>query len=59
MASELEGVVKGYAKMALDDIALFGGEELSEEQRQAFFDSLDWAVNRMTATDALEYFYEN
>lgn len=49
-------VMKGYCEKAFDDLARYGDVEISDEQRKAFFQALGWAIDELTASEALAYY---
>ena len=52
-------IMKGYCQKAFDDLALYSDVEITEEQREAFLKALGWATDELTASEALQYFYNN
>ncbi|MBE6702140.1 MAG: hypothetical protein E7585_01855 [Ruminococcaceae bacterium] len=52
-------IMKGYIQKAFDDQQLYGDTEITDEQRKEFFIWLEWAIDEMTAAEALEYYYNN
>lgn len=50
-------IMKGYIQKAFDDLEYYNDEVFfTEEQKRWFFRALGWAIDDMTAAEALAYY---